>query len=521
MKNTKRGLNNNRNKMETTVNGENIDHSIESDEIDDQIAQRKADRKRLKCELKILQKRRRRWSKIDLGLLQTVLMTCFKNVTRKTSLILTIVLNILFSLFDIASDFYVAITLFSNGEWKYGVFVILLDYLPGWELVLHNLSSQKWRNVANVKERRIMILFLIISPFSLPLFYIHWLVAFNKSDDVTFEFLHHNARLSQLLVGSVESPLQIMMLFILWSEGKLTPPWTENFVITDLIGRKIDFDIVPGILSLGMSVTVVLKSSLEIAETRSKGENLAVCGYAFCNFAFRLGSFSLAIIYFREWSIILFGIIAFVNVVSIIQYDSSERRSYSIITSALISMFAPFISSDQPHEFQKISASKSIETLERNARHRRNLSSYMALLTTPLILMCDAILYCLLKYYPEFEYSDETVLCKDSSEAILLMLIFPGGISATLAALSFRKTVHPEAESYFSTNQVLNFIMGTIIRGVTSCLRCIGILLAVIVLVCGCAITLSTLPTCPNGKLNNLKAFGMIYLPVVEKHVIS
>ena len=136
------------------------------------------------------------------------LMSCFKNVTRKTSLILTMILNILFSLFNIASDFYVAITLFCNGEWEYGALVILLDYLPGWELVFHNLSSQKWRKITNVKERRVMILFLIISPFSLPLFYIHWLAAFKKSDDVTFEFLHHNARLSQLLVGSVESPLQ-------------------------------------------------------------------------------------------------------------------------------------------------------------------------------------------------------------------------------------------------------------------------------------------------------------------------
>ena len=102
---------------------------------------------------------------------------------------------------------------------------------------------------------------------------------------------------------------------MLWSEGKLNRPWTELFVITDLIGRKIDFYMVPGILSLVVSVAVVIKSSLEIAESRSKGENLAVCGYAFCNFAFRLGSFSFAITYFREWSIILFGIIGYLNVI--------------------------------------------------------------------------------------------------------------------------------------------------------------------------------------------------------------
>ena len=79
--------------MEATVNGVNIDPPIELDEIDDRIARLKADRKRLKSEQKILEKRRRRWSKIDLGLLQTVLMCCFKNVTRKISMILTIIFN--------------------------------------------------------------------------------------------------------------------------------------------------------------------------------------------------------------------------------------------------------------------------------------------------------------------------------------------------------------------------------------------------------------------------------------------
>jgi len=61
-------LNDNKNKMEATVNGENFESPVDLDEIDDRIARLKADRKRLKSEQKILEKRRRRWSKIDLGL---------------------------------------------------------------------------------------------------------------------------------------------------------------------------------------------------------------------------------------------------------------------------------------------------------------------------------------------------------------------------------------------------------------------------------------------------------------------
>ena len=486
------------------------DREINCIELDEEIANRKSDKKRIQNELKLLEKRRGRWSKIDLGLLQTIVMGCLRNVSRKTSMILTITLNITFSLFDIGSDIYVAVTLFQKGEWKYGIFVVLLDYLPGWELVLHNYFSQKWRRITNLKERRIMILFLLVSPFSLPLFFLHWLMAFKKANNETFNFLHHNARLTQLLVGSVESPLQVMMLFFLWSEGKLDPPWSENFQIVDLIGRKVDFDIFPGMLSLIMSVLVILKGSLEIAEARSKGENIAVCGYAFSNLIFRLGSFSFAIIYFREWSIILFSLVAFLNVMSIIRDETSKRESFSIATSALISIFTPFISSDQPHKFQRISPNDSAHTLEKNIGHRRNLSSYMALLTTPPILLCDVILYCLLKYYPEFKYSDETILCKQASERILFLLIFPGGISATLAALSFRTkfsasktedstTVYQNKGNYFSIDEIFAFIEGTVLRRLSTSLRHGGIMFSIVILIIGGVMILNPLPTCPNG----------------------
>ena len=60
--------------MDATFNDENIELSIESDEIDNEIARWKEDKKRINYKLKILRKRRRRWSKIDLGLPQTVLI---------------------------------------------------------------------------------------------------------------------------------------------------------------------------------------------------------------------------------------------------------------------------------------------------------------------------------------------------------------------------------------------------------------------------------------------------------------
>ena len=304
-----------------------------------------------------------RWNSINLGLLQTVISGCFKNVSQKTSIILTMVCNIFFSIFDTCSDLAVAYTLLYGDEWKYAIIVLVLDYIPGWQLLIHNLCSENWNMLENTRAKCITIVFLLVSPFSLPLFFLRWLIAFETSDTATFSYLHHNARLSRLLNGSVESPLQVVMLIVLWAEKKLPLPWSEGYQYIDPQGNVLDFGILPGILSLIMSSLVIIKGSLETAESSSFYEIVLVAGYAFCNFFYRLSSFALAVIYFKLWSIILFVSIAFVNVICILRYDVPKRADFSVVTSVVISMFTPFVSSDQTHEAQtknKISGAQLI-----------------------------------------------------------------------------------------------------------------------------------------------------------------
>ena len=158
-------------------------------ELDNRTATIKRELRERRRELNNIAKSRDRWSKIDLGIIQTIVAKCFKNLSQQTSTIFAIISNILFSLFDTCSDLAIAFTLFANEDsesWKYGVVVLIVDYLPGWELLVHNLCSEKWRMLNRKKEFIFTIVFLIVSPFSLPLFFIRWLLAFNKANNEMF-----------------------------------------------------------------------------------------------------------------------------------------------------------------------------------------------------------------------------------------------------------------------------------------------------------------------------------------------
>ena len=452
---------------------------------------------------KLLKISRDRWNKLDLGFVQSIVAKWFKNISRKATMIWAILSNIVFSLFDTGTDLAVAITLFSNGEYGYGSVVLLLDYLPGWELLIHNLCSERWRNLKSPKQKIITIAFLIASPFSLPLFFVHWLTVFETANDETFDYLHHNARLSQLLMGSVESPLQVMMLSVLWAEGKISLPWLEGVHYTDSEGNTLDF----GIPSLAMSLVVILKGSLEIAECKSIGENLAVCGYAVCNFVFRLGSFALAIIYFKEWSILVFVIIATMNATCIIRYDASKRKVFSIVTSAVVGTFVPFVSSDQPHHYQRVSNGQTQSDAKEKSRKRRNLSSKMALWTTPVIFLSDVVLLCLLKYYPSFKYSEDIILQEETTIRLLTVLIFPVSICAIIAAISFRKDDYSkdiqnvDPKDYFNVNQVMDMFSKRIFKTFHSSFHYFGIALSVFLLLITFPLGIKYIQSYrPNGK---------------------
>ena len=71
------------------------------------------------------------------------------------------------------------------------------------------------------KDKFATIIFVALSPFSSALFHLRLLFQFEPADEGVFKYLHHSSWLSQLLNGSYESPLQIILPGILWGNGTL------------------------------------------------------------------------------------------------------------------------------------------------------------------------------------------------------------------------------------------------------------------------------------------------------------
>ena len=77
-----------------------------------------------------------------------------------------------------------------------------------------------------------------------------------------FEVDPYNLKMSKLLSGSFESPIQVTLLLICWGRNKLDVPWNDPTVILSGCGNRIYLGILPGLFSTMISTLVIIKKNM-------------------------------------------------------------------------------------------------------------------------------------------------------------------------------------------------------------------------------------------------------------------
>ena len=164
------------------------------------------------------------YQNLALGLIMTLAFRLCGNV--RTAAITAIVLTIFVSSFDTSSDLFLTIFYLSQGLTTLSVLVLLCDYFPGIAVLAHHMSSDSWNN-STIKEKTYAILALACQPFSLLITNIVWFL------DVSNKHNHRLARLSTVLHGCLEAPMQFIILLYAQSKGIIPLPWMQSISVMD------------------------------------------------------------------------------------------------------------------------------------------------------------------------------------------------------------------------------------------------------------------------------------------------
>ena len=144
---------------------------------------------------------------IDLGLMQKLAnLLLGKQKADKNpmkSLFLTMAIKTSLSISDTISDLYLAIYLILNDHWQWGLVIILVDYIPIWQVLLHTSTSEAWGKLNDWKEKLLTVFILVFAPFAFPIFQIRWLINLyrdKRNENRKNNYLHQNCRVAEYQV---------------------------------------------------------------------------------------------------------------------------------------------------------------------------------------------------------------------------------------------------------------------------------------------------------------------------------
>ena len=367
-----------------------------------------------------------------------------KNASPGKTLSLATAINTAISLFDSVSDIAVAIQLIQNGDWALGLTVLLIDYLPMWQVFLHGITSNAWKEMEDIRERWITCLILLFAPIAFPLLQLYWLLSMKtaKKGKGTLNFLHQNCKVAELLSGTLESPMQFIFTMILYAYGKLPLPWSETTIISDSVGNQLNLGALPGVISVVFSALTMIKHSVDLAEAQTTKEKVSYAAFCFSTIVFRLSSYILLVITFREMSAPIFGLIAITTLSVIARFDWTKTRGLSLFTTYLVGLIIPSAVSEEPQKTQ-LKGQTTITEEETKTRYR--LTSRIVLWTIPIIIFFNGLLLVLVQY-TNYKLSSDLLMKEDYSKScittLVLLLVIPSGICSFISAILLKVEKH-------------------------------------------------------------------------------
>ena len=367
------------------------------------------------------------YERLHLGLLMTIINLICNNI--KLAIITTIWISTFLSSFDTSSDLFMTNFYLSQGLTTLAIMVMMSDYLPGIVVLMHHINSENWK-VSSLKDKCLAVLALACHPFSLLMTNIMWLL------NIFDEQSHRLARLSAILHGGIEAPLQFLVFVYGFSKGIIPLPWINSTSIVDRNDNILSLGKL-SILSLVLTTISLLKSANDTFEIISFVGQLFATVYALINLIFRLLSIGYVAIYLEIFAIPFLVITWLAIYLILMRQHEKNKHCTSTISTMAVAIFLPICISRSPERFQ-IREPKEIEEkkkeIETNTDIRKRLSVWISIITNPIILLADTTVYILLQYT---EFNHDNVWSNKQMVQFYGYFLCPMFLLAMLASISF------------------------------------------------------------------------------------
>ena len=369
------------------------------------------------------------------------------------SLFLAIALNAILNTSDTASDIGMFKLLWSRKFENLAIILLGIDFLPGLLVNIHHITSSTWRTIST-RKKIISVSLLVIQPFSVILTSCAWM------SHIDNDYYHYLSRLSTVIHGHLESPLQFVFFFYLWSKGYIRTPLEETSVFVDRNGNSLPLGNIAGTFSLSFTISGMVKGALDSFE--SYDSKFKFLCFSSTNMVFRIFSLCFFTQYFDNIVYISFLIVPIIIINSVL---FSRRAGYhgkgiSIISSLVCSIIVPVSTTEKPHLYQitleslsEIKRKSEKENRKKLSDETRRNSAILCFCTSPIFLLADAAVAIVANYG---SYVNDSVWTNRQLTSWFFCFFIPTFFMVILTAVSIYKNEEKSLPKQKETSKTSN-----------------------------------------------------------------
>ena len=183
-----------------------------------------------------------------------------------------------------------------------------------------------------------ILIFLILNPLAPAINCALWMgfrILDNEEMSDHYRFL---SKLTCLINGTFESPVQIILTLFFFITGRIQSPWQDTTEITDSLGNRISFGSYISLISFSLCWVSLIKNVTDSYQCGGLGDFLSVIAFVLPNVLFRIFSYTTLFVLVREWTFAAILLILVLNFF-IGSHLKPHERGINLYSSTFCSIF--------------------------------------------------------------------------------------------------------------------------------------------------------------------------------------
>ena len=314
---------------------------------------------------------------------------------------------------------------------QYALIVFVTDYATSFLNVIHFMTVSMQNDMRWYVTLPEVFVFLALNPIAPAVNCLLWMIFRILEKQRMIRHYRFLSKLTCLINGTFESPVQIILTLFFFITGRILPPWLDTTEFMDSLGNKISLGAYISVVSFTLCWISLFKNVADSYQCEGLRDLLTVIAFVLPNVLFRIFSYTTLFIFIREWIIVPISLIFVINLF-IGGQMIPDQRGINLSSTSFCSIFCAVGMPNDPS-----AKSDPNRRDEMDPKTQKNLTLLITIVGLPIIVGVCWLTYQVLPAYTGMKQDSINIQLTDDQEFFLMAYSYSGLIGLSILSSLF------------------------------------------------------------------------------------